>query len=385
MPDRTEDSGAVPGLCDNCLLTRNRPDDKLVVSSLFSRLLIGEGEMAELSGRRGTILKVVVGEYIASGVPVASEILARRYSLGVSPATIRNDMAFLEDQGFIIRPYASAGGVPSDLGYRYYVGSLLNEVTISQRERRIIQRHFDQVEGEPDEWARLAVSLLTDRLRSIALATPPRAAVCHFRRLELVPLQESLVLIVLLLQEGQIRQHLVDLSEATSGDELAVMAGKLNEAYWGLDHSTITSRAPDLHLSPLEARISGLVAWMMEAGDDRQYERYYMDGWRYLLGSVDAIGSQRMLRLAEALEDRRVLTRLLGRLGGSAQMRITIGDENGDEALEGCSVILRSYGARGRRGAIGVIGPTRMPYSRAIPMIECVSTLMSEMVERVYA
>jgi heat-inducible transcriptional repressor len=92
-----------------------------------------------------------------------------------------------------------------------------------------------------------------------------------------------------------------------------------------------------------------------------------------------------MLRLAEALEDRTVLTRLLGRLGGSAEMRITIGDENADEALEGCSVILSSYGARGKRGVVGVIGPTRMPYSRAIPMIEYVSAVMSEMVERVYA
>ena len=137
--------------------------------------------MGELSGRQGTILKVVVGEYIASGVPVPSEILARRYSFGVSPATIRNDMASLEELGYIIRPYASAGGVPSDLGYRYYVGSLLNEVRISERERRRIQRYFGRVEGEPDEWAQLAVSLLTERLRSIALATPARAAVCHFR------------------------------------------------------------------------------------------------------------------------------------------------------------------------------------------------------------
>jgi heat-inducible transcriptional repressor len=341
--------------------------------------------MLELSGRQGTILRVVVGEYIASGVPVPSEILARRYALGVSPATIRNDMASLEEQGYIIRPYASAGGVPSDLGYRYYVGSLLNEVRISQRERRSIERYFGEVEREPDEWARLAVSLLTDRLRSIALATPPRAAVCHFRRLELVTLQESLLLLVLVLREGQIRQHLVLLEEAASGDEQAAVAAKLNDAYWGLDHAGITRRGAALQLSEIEARITGLVVGMMEAEDDRQDERYYMDGWRYLLGNVDALGSQRMLRLVEALEDRAVLTRLLGRLGSSGQMRITIGGENTDEALEGCSVILSSYGAGGRRGAIGVIGPTRMPYNRAIPMIQYVSALMSDMVQRVYA
>ncbi len=341
--------------------------------------------MADLSRRQGAILKVVVGEYIASGMPVPSEILARRHSLGVSPATIRNDMASLEQQGYIIRPYACAGGVPSDLGYRYYVGSLSNELKMNQRDRRSIQRFFGQMEQEPDEWARLAVSLLTQRLQSIALATPPRATVCHFGRLDLVGLQELLVMLVLVLQEGQIGQRLIVLEEIARQDELSAIANKLNRAYWGQDHEGISDLSIDVQLSPVEERITGLIMGIMEAEDDRQYERYYLDGWRYLLGNVDVIGSQQMVRLAQALEERTVLNRLLGRLGNSAGIRITIGNENADEALQGCTVILSNYGARGKRGAIGVIGPTRMAYSRAIPMIEYVSTLMSGLVESVYA
>ena len=340
---------------------------------------------AEVSTRRGTILRVVVAHYIACGVPAASEAVARRYSLRISPATVRNEMAFLEERGYIRRPHSAAGGVPSDKGYRYYVESLMNGAKMSQRERRRIQEFFSQVEREPDEWARLAVSVLTQRLRSIALATPARAAVCHFRRLEVIRLQELVAMVVLVLREGQIKQRLIVLERTTSEDELTAMANKLNEAYLGLDYDGISSRTLDLHLSPVEEVITRLLIEVMETEDNRQYERCYLDGWRYLLGSGEVIGNQRMLELAEALEERSVLNSLLGGLGDSAEIRITIGNENANEVLRGCSVILSSYGACGRRGAIGVIGPTRMPYSRAIPMVEYVSALMSGLVETVYA
>lgn len=348
-------------------------------------LLILNVDRAMLSGRQGTILRVVVAEYITSGVPIPSEFLARRYSLGVSPATIRNEMAALEEQGYIIRPYTSAGGIPSDLGYRYYVGSLLSELKISQMERRSIQRFFGQVEHEPDEWARLAVSLLTQRLRTIALATPPKATVCHFRRLDLVRLQELAVMLVLVLQEGQVKQRLIVLEGVLSDDELSSLADRLNQAYWGRAHVEIEGRTSDLNLSPLEERITRLIVEIMQAEDDRRYERYYLDGWRHLMASVDVIGSQQMLKLAKALEEKDVLDRLLGRLRDDSGITISIGEENAEEAFQGCAVILSNYGARGRTGAIGVIGPTRMAYSQAIPMIQYLSRLMSDLVENVYA
>jgi heat-inducible transcriptional repressor len=335
--------------------------------------------------RRGTILRVVVAHYIACGVPAASEAVARRYSLRISPATVRNEMALLEEQGYIRRSHSSAGAMPSDKGYRYYVESLVNGARMSQRERRRIQEFFSQVEGEPDEWARLAVSVLTQRLRSIAVATPARAAVCHFRRLEMIRLQELVAMVVVVLQEGQIKQRLIVLEPGTSEDKLSAMANKLNEAYVGLDYAGISSRMLDLHLSSVEEIMTRLLIEVMETEDNRQYERCYLDGWRYLLGSGEVIGNQRMLDLAEALEERSILSTLLDGLGDSGEIRITIGDENANEVLRGCSVIMSNYGACGRRGAVGVIGPTRMPYSRAIPMVEYVSTLMSGLVETVYA
>ena len=342
-------------------------------------------KMAELSERRGAILKVVVGEYIVTGVPVASESVARGYSLGVGPATIRSEMAHLEEQGYIERPHTSAGGVPSDRGYRYYVGCLMNGAKISQRERRAIHRLFDQVEREPDEWARLAVSVLTDRLRSIAIATPPRAAGCHLRRLELVSLQDLMVMVVIVLQEGRVKQRLIGLEQGVSQGELASVANRLNEAYRGGDYAGIHRRAREMRLSPIEERITDVMVQVMESEDNQGYERCFLDGWRYLVGHEELIGRQRMLYLVEALEERSVLNRLLRAFRDGAGIRITIGGENSDLALQECSVILSNYGAGGIRGTIGVIGPTRMPYNRAVPMLEYVSAVMSELVGSVYA
>jgi len=339
--------------------------------------------MAELPERRETILKIIVGEYVASATPVASESIARGYSLGISPATTRHEMARLEEEGYIARPHASAGSIPSDKGYRYYVECLLKEAKLSQEEQLAIQRFFYQAEQEPEKWARLAVTVLTQRLKNIALATPPHAPVCHFRHLELIALQELLILFVLVLQEGKIRQQLLALEQAASQDELTALANRLNAAYQGLTYSQIG--AQELESSPIEERISGIIMQVMEAEDKQQYEQFYLDGWRHLVSQAEFIKSKKMLHLIEALEERSILNKLLSSLGNESGIKVTIGSENEEEVLQECSVILSNYGTQGRRGAIGVIAPTRMPYSRAIPTVDYVSTIMSELVSGVYA
>jgi heat-inducible transcriptional repressor len=339
--------------------------------------------MAELPERRGTILKIIVGQYVASATPVASESIARGYSLGISPATTRHEMAHLEEEGYIARPHTSAGAVPSDKGYRYYVEWLLKEAKLSQEEQLAIQLFFYQAEQEPQNWARVAVTVLTQRLKNIALATPPHTPVCHFRHLELIALQELLILLVLVLQEGKIKQQLLALEQAVSQDELTALANKLNAAYQGLTYSQIG--AQELDLSPIEERIIGTIVQVMEAEEKQQYEQFYLDGWRHLVSQAEFIKSKKMLHLIEALEERSILNNLLGSLGSESGVKVTIGSENEEEVLQECSVILSNYGAQGKRGAIGVIAPTRMPYNQAIPTIDYVSTIMSELVSGVYA
>jgi len=214
-------------------------------------------------------------------------------------------------------------------------------------------------------------------LKSIALATPPCVSACHFRHLDLVAIEELLVLLVLVLQERKVMQHLFASEEAISQEELTALANKLNAACQGLTYSQIGTQ--ELELSPIEERTTGIIAQMMEAEDKQQYRQFYLEGWQYLVSQAEFMKGKKMLNLVEALEERSVLNSLLDSLGSESGIKITIGNENKEEVLQECSVILSSYGAQGRRGAIGVIGPTRMPYSRAIPAIDYVSTVMSEL------
>jgi heat-inducible transcriptional repressor len=339
--------------------------------------------MIELPQRTGIILKIIAGEYISSGVAVSSDAIYRGYSLRASPATIRHEMAYLTDEGFITRPHTSAGGIPSDKGYRYYVEDLMDEAQITAEERAAIRRRFKQARQEPDDWARLAVSILTQKLQNIALATPLRAPLCHFRHLDIVSLEGLMILVVLVLREGKTKQRFLTLDHALSQDALTAAAAKLSEAYRGLTVSEI--RSQPLELSPIEEIVTGTVIRMMRAEDAHQHEQYYLDGWRYLMAQAGMIRANRMLILVEALERKNMLGTLLANLEGEQGIRITIGNENEDEALRECTVVMSNYGAGEHRGAIGVIGPTRMPYGRVIPIVDYVSSIMSELVSQTYA
>jgi heat-inducible transcriptional repressor len=292
-------------------------------------------------------------------------------------------MAYLAEEGFIARPHTSAGGVPSDRGYRYYVEDLLDEAQITAEERATIRRRFKQARQEPDEWARLAVSILTQKLQNIALATPLRAPLCHFRHIDIVSLEGLMILVVLVLREGKTKQRFITFERPLSQDDLTAAAAKLNEAYLGLTGSGIRAHSPEL--PPIEGIVTETVLRMMQAEDAHQHEQCYLDGWHYLMAQASMMRGNRMLSLVEALERKSILNTLLGNLETEPGIRITIGNENVDEALQECSVVMSNYGAGERRGAIGVIGPTRMPYGRVISVVDYVSALMSEMVSQTYA
>src|SRR4030043_999637 len=238
-----------------------------------------------LPERRGLILKVIVGGYIDSGVPIASENLARGCALGVSPATIRHEMARLEEEGYISRPHISAGGVPSDKGYRYYVEYLIREAKLSDEEQSSIKQLFPHIEQEMDEWARLAAAFLSQRLKSIALVTLPRSPASHFRHLHLVALQELHVLFVLLFQEGKVKQRLLNVEQAVSQEELNVLANRLNEIWESLSYSQISDL--QIEVSPLEARVIEVILLTMQAQDEQQWDQFFLDGRGQLLSKPE--------------------------------------------------------------------------------------------------
>lgn len=336
-----------------------------------------------LAKRRETILKIIISEYISTAIPVASETIFRNYDLGVSPATIRNDMAYLEEEGYITRPHTSAGTVPLDKGYRYYVESLAKDAKLPTDEQRSIRSLFREVDEEFEKWLKLAAAIVARLVRNAALVTFPKSRQSRFRHLELVSIHELLALLVLVLSDTMLKRQLLSFDEPITQEQLTSMANKLSAAYSGLNSSEITAK--ELPLSSVEGHITGAVVDMMAAEDKMEYDEPYLEGLRLMLGQPEFVGKDRMLGLLELMEVKGWLGTLLSQRFVEGGVQVVIGEENRDNALRDLSVVFSRYGVPGRvDGAVMVIGPTRMDYRRAISSVGYVSDVLSDLVSGVY-
>jgi heat-inducible transcriptional repressor len=340
-----------------------------------------------LATRSQSILKTIVAEYISRATPVSSEFIAQKLGHRLSPATIRHEMARLEEGGFITRPHISAGGVPSDLGYRYYVESLEEAEGISAAEQRLIQHLFHQVERRLEEWVQLTAAILARLTGNAALITPPKATESHFKHLDLVRVQEFLALLILVIQETKLKKQLLSLEQAVSQEELNSIAHKLNTAYVGLTFPQIAkaSRSFPREGAPLEQQITQVVLQMMVEDDETQYEEPHLHGIRHILEQPEFTQSQRMLNLIDLLEGGNLLRNALSEAAPEEGVKVIIGQENKEESLHDLSLIITRYGVpAAARGIIGVVGPTRMHYSHNISRVRYMSSVMSQLLSRLY-
>ena len=335
-----------------------------------------------LAARTDRILKSIVGRYIEAAVPVSSQCLADDYKLRVSSATIRNEMAYLEQEGYITRPHLSAGGVPSDKGYRYYVESLTG-VSLPLAEQRLIAHLFHQVEAKLEEWLSLTAALMARLSQNVAIVTMPKAADCQFKHLELVSLRDSLALVVLVLRGARVRQQLISFEQAMSQSELTAVANKLNEAYAGLTSSQISDR--EIELAEAEQQIRDCLVGMMRAEDEQEYHQPYLDGFHFMLGQPEFAAGRRLTDFMELVEHRSLLKAILPLRLDIQAAEVVIGEENRSEVMRGYSVVVRRYGLHGEViGTMGVIGPTRMPYARTISAVNYLSSVLSGLVGEIY-
>jgi heat-inducible transcriptional repressor len=335
-----------------------------------------------LSERKEHILRIIVGEYISLASPVGSEAIARRYGLGLSAATIRNEMARLEEDGYIIRPHISGGSVPSDRGYRYYVESMVQE-EVPLEEQRMLSHLFHQVERELAEWNRLAAALLARMVHNVAIVTSPKAAASRIKHLELVALQESLVLLILLLQQAKLKQQLIAFDEVISQGELGTISRKLSALFQGSTRSQVLARSEGL--SPIEEQVKNAIVQIMAGEDEQRYEEPYIEGLRHILTQPEFAHAQNMLCLMEVLESKDMVRDLLPEMLVEGGVRVIIGAENREDAMKECSMVVTQYGVPGEvNGVLGVIGPRRMPYGRAISSVRYMGSLMSDLVAELY-
>jgi len=335
-----------------------------------------------LEARTGTILKSIVEQYIARAVPVPSQNIAGGTELGVSSATVRNEMACLEKEGYIIRAHLSAGCTPSDKGYRYYVESLKG-VMLSLAEQRLISHLFHQVEKELEEWLSLAATLIARLSQNVAVVTVPKSTDCRFKHLELVALQDSLALVVLVLHGAKVKQQLITFDQFVSQPELTAMANKLNAAYSGLTSRQILAK--DTGLSATERQLRDLLLKIMQAEDEQEYEEPHLDGWHFMLNQPEFTHSHKMLGLMELVEHRNLLRTIIPKGLESNRVQVVIGKENEVEAFHDYSVVISKYGVPEEAvGTVGVLGPTRMPYAHTISTVGYLSLVLSGLVAGLY-
>jgi len=335
-----------------------------------------------LTSRTGTILRSIVGQYIARATPVSSQSIITDYELGVSAATIRNEMAQLEQEGYITRPHPSAGSIPSDKGYRYYVGTLI-DIQLPLTEQRLINHLFHQVERELEEWLNLAATLIAQLVQNVAVVTMPKPAACQFKHLELVALHDSLALLVLILRNAKAKQQLITFTQVISQSELTTIANKLNTTYSGLTSSQILVKSTGL--SPTEQQVTDCLLKVMKAEDKQEYEEPYLDGLHFILNQPEFAHSHRMLSLMELVEHRNLLRSIIPSGLTNQGVQVVIGKENRAEVIHDYSVVISQYGLPQEAvGTIGVVGPTRMPYARAISTVDYLSSVLSRLVAELY-
>lgn len=336
-----------------------------------------------LSDRKEKILKIIVGEYIAKANPVASDTIAYNCGLGLSPATIRNEMARLEEDGYIIRRHTSGGSIPSDKGYRYYVESGVEEAEMPIEEQFMISHLFHQVERELEQWTGLAAALLARVAQSMAIVTSAKAVESRLKHLELVAVNDFLALLIILLNEAKLKKLLLAFDEAISQEELTSSSNRLNAALRGLARSEILNQG--LELSPIEEQVTKSLVRVMGEEDKQEYEEPRIEGLRRMLLQPEFASSEKMLSVIEVVESGRLTRSILPRTLAAGSVQVIIGAENRDDAMRDCSMVVTQYGIPGEvSGILGVLGPTRMQYGRAIAAVRYTGSLMSGLVAELY-
>ena len=341
--------------------------------------------MIEITGRQKTLLGLIIREHIDSTTPVSSKGLREKYALPFSPATIRNEMAALAERGLVHQPHTSAGRVPTEEGYRYFVQQLMGEVELPLAEQNTISHQFHQAGPDTSQWLRLAASVLSQHTHGAGIVTMPHSPAAYFKHLELIATQGRQVLMVLVLTGGEVRQQMLTLAEPVSQEQLSETAARLNATYLNLDNDAIRTTAT--RLSNFEQEITRLIVDMMTPAVASQSGEIFYDGMSRVLAEPEfaeahaALGARRVLEEQTFLKE--FLAKVLSPQVGSVQ--VVIGGEGDWEELKDCSMVLARYGVTNiATGALGVLGPTRMAYGRAVSTVRYVAELMTDLMAETY-
>ncbi|WP_309130087.1 heat-inducible transcriptional repressor HrcA [Brevibacterium sp.] len=345
--------------------------------------------------RRAQVLRAIVEDFVATNEPVGSKAIVQRHTLGVSPATIRNDMAALEQEGYIAQPHTSAGRIPTDLGYRTFVDHLEEFKPLSQAERRAIYQLIDGT-ADLDDMLDRTVRVLAGLTHQVALIQYPTVSTARIKHIEVVGLAPNRVLVVLITDAGQVEQKIVSTSDHLDEDELRGVRDRINSEFSGQKLSRVMDSAgpgtgggdsaddesggPDRGLAEVLSSVRAAVSDLVVATRE---ERIIMAGTANLARSGREFG-EKMAPILEAFEEQVVLLRLLTSMAeDQAEISVRIGRENTHESFSSTSLVAAEYGQdSGSTARLAVLGPTRMDYPTTISAVRAVAKYVSSVLDK---
>lgn len=332
-----------------------------------------------LTDRQEHILDLVIRTYIETGMPVGSNTLVDRFEMGVSSATVRNELAALGELDYLVQLHTSAGRIPTEMGYRYFVQKLLGEFRLPMHEQQMIRHQFHQSRLDLNQWMQLAAAILSHTSQGASFVTAPQRRVNRFKHLQLISTQDRLVLMIVVLAGGEVTQQMLTLAEPLPQARLSTVAERLNGLFTNFGHEEIQAVLP--RLDTLESEVTSLILDVIKRADSRAISNFYRDG---LVNLLEDEGTRQAVRV---LEERNLLADVIS---GSDSLnnlgvQVLIGGEGRWEELKDCTIILSRYGVVEQfSGTVAVIGPTRMPYGRNVAAVRYVADLMSGLVSDYY-
>jgi heat-inducible transcriptional repressor len=345
----------------------------------------------ELDARARRLLRTLIAQYLADGEPVGSRTLARSSGLEVSPATIRNIMADLEEAGLVASPHTSAGRIPTPRGLRLFVDSLIELKPLPREDMARLQRELPPVQTNTLDLLGNVSTLLSAMTHFAGVVTVPRRVDFPLRHIDFVNLPEARVLVILVFSDNQVQNRVVQLSKPLDGGQLEQAANYLNAQFAGLrlddirTHLLAELRAAGSELNHLLSSAVELAAASF-APEGEGNGDVLVTGQTNLMGYSELADIDRLRDLFDTFQQKRDLLQIMEMCVKAPGVRLFIGEESGYSALDGCSVVTATYGAGGRMlGAIGVIGPTRMAYERVIPVVQATASLLSDALNRASA
>ncbi len=329
-----------------------------------------------LTERQERILDLVVHNYIANGQPVGSKTLVATNKLGISSATVRSELAALSTLNYLMQMHTSAGRVPTELGYRYFVQKLLKTFHLPQKEQQAIRHQFHQTRLDLSQWMRLAAATLAHVSHSASFVTAPRVRTNKFKHIQLISTQGRMALMIFVLFGGEVNQQMLMLAEPLPQPQLSATAERLNVMFENGSANDITARLSPLNI--LEREVAELVIEVLRHADEYHIRDIHRDGLVNLLEDADTRSAVRVL------EERALLADVISEAETSNGVHVVIGGNGRWQELKKCTIILSRYGVAEQSGTVAVIGSTRMPYGRNVAAVQYISNLMSGFLREFY-